>query len=435
MRSNQVVQVIQAPKPNKHFLELLGEYRAGVFSYQSIAVGFFKSLSEFHQNLILKLLCGDSTVLNAILVQGPDYQARINEIDDKLYNKVKVVDKSETEDGRVKYKLEKTFADSIKSFLAKGLNGIFQVLTNFEKCVKSSKVMEDKLKVHAFSKWNNMHKYMLKQTSFVHGVEELPVNVVQTLEESGLIMKEGKNNSSCFDFLLDNIKNQVSIFLYGYTKRLIKMRHNYKRKLQGGQEEAIYEGDILNLIFHLTLLYPQVSYSLSKSQESLNELKLTSEVINDILEDLNSVGLVKCRHGNDDKVKNFATTPLIHNIFNPNALLERGFKNDIIVETDFNIYAYSTNLDYIEALLGLFTAIKFKLPTMIICSLEEDKIRRAFDIGITPEQILRYLNSNTHKEVLKSKNHLMNEQEIADAEKHYSYLPTNIVQQVRIWNI
>lgn|SRR3990167_8998283 len=435
MRTNQVVTVNQGGKPNKSFLDLLAEYRAGVFSYQSIAVGFFKSLSEFHQNLILKLLCGDSLFLNQVLVHGPDYQAKINEIDDKLYNKVKVVDKSESEDGRVKYKLEKTFAESIKSFLSKGLNGIFQVMSTFEKCVKSSKAMEESLKSHAFAKWNNMHKYMLKQTTFVQGVEDLSVQVVQTLEETGLIMKEGRNNSSCFDFLLDNIKNQVSIFLYGYTKRIIKMRHNYKRKVAGGQEEAIYEGDILNLIFHLTLLYPQVSYSLSKSQESLNELKLTTEVINDILEDLWSVGLVKCKRGDDGKVKNFATTPLIHNIFNPNALLERGFKNDIIVETDFNIYAYSTNLDYIEALLGLFTAIKFKLPSMVICSLEEDKIRRAFEIGITPEQILRYLNSNTHKEVMKSKNHLMNDQEIADAEKNYSYLPTNIVQQVKIWNL
>lgn len=422
----------QGVRVNKHFLELLGEYRAGVFSYQSIAVGFFKSLSEFHQNLILKLLCGEKIPIQYILVQGPDYQSKINEIDEKLYNKVKVVDKHEIE-GLMNYKLEKNFADSIRSFLSKGLNGIFQVLSNFEKCVKSSKTMEEKLKAYAFDKWNNMHKYMLRQTSFVQKVEPLPTRVVQTLEESGLMMQEGKNNSGCFDFLLDNIKNQVSIFLYGYCKRMIKIRHNYKRKVSNGPDEAVYEGDILNFIFHLTLLYPQVSYSLSKSQESLTDLKLTAEVINDVLEDLSSVGLVKCKLGTDGKVKNFATTPLIHNIFSPNALLERGFKNDIIVETDFNIYAYSTNLDYIEALLGLFTAIKFKLPTMIICSLEEDKIKRAFEIGITPEQILRYLNSNTHKDVLKSKNHLMNEDEIAKADANYAYLPTNIVQQVKIW--
>lgn len=428
MRANQGGQ-----KVNKHFLELLSEYRGGVFSYQSVAVGFFKSLSEFHQNLILKLLCGEKIPIQYILVQGPDYQTKINEIDEKLYNKVKVVDKQELE-GIMNYKLEKNFADSIRSFLSKGLTGIFQVLSNFEKCVKSSKIMEDKLKEHAFVNWNNMHKYMLTQT-VAEGYPLPPPRVIQTLEENGLMitMQEDKNNSGCFDFLLDNIKNQVSIFLYGYTKRMIKLRHNYKRKVPGGADEAVYEGDILNFIFHLTLLYPQVSYSLSKSQESLTDLKLTAEVINDVLQDLSSVGLVKCKLGPDNKVKNFATTPLIHNIFSPNALLERGFKNDIIVETDFNIYAYSTNLEYIQALLGLFTQIKFKLPTMIICSLEEDKIKEAFRIGIRPEQILRFLNTNTHKDVLKSKNHLMNEEEIAAADRNYAYLPTNIVQQVKIW--
>ena len=130
-------------------------------------------------------------------------------------------------------------------------------------------MLEDKLKQFAFGKWNNMHRFMLSSRNRIEGVPELPSNVVGALEDVGLMMSNNeKNNAVCFEFLLDQIKNQVSIYLYAYCKHLFKIKYKYLRG-DKSNKEAVSEGNILNLIFHLTLLFPLVTYSVKKSQESL----------------------------------------------------------------------------------------------------------------------------------------------------------------------
>lgn len=424
---------------NKQFLDILSETVDSIgpiiYSFLSVSVGFFKSLSEYHQNLILKLSVSKSTSLQAILAMTPDHEAKMEELEAKFINKFKVIQKVNSEDGTVNFKLEKRFGDCIKAFIGRGLTTIFHVNQSaLSKCIKMSATMEDVLKSYAFKKWNNMHKFMLKKTSNVTNVEDLPPNVVGALEDSSLLMTRDRNNATCFDFLLDNIKNQVSTFLYCYCKHMFKIKYKY---LRGDKQhkEAVSEGNILSLIFHLTLLFPPMSYSLKSSADVLNQLQLTQEILDDIMNDLDAVGLLRIKRGDDGTIQYFATTPLIHNIFNANALLERGFKNDIIVETDFKIYAYSTNPDYLEALLNLFTEIKFKMPTFLVCSIEEDKIREAFNSGIEPAQILRYLNSNTHKEVMKAKMHMMTEADIQDIDKSYAFIPENVIQQMFFWSV
>lgn len=423
---------------NKPFLEILAETVESVgpviYSFQSVSIGFFKSLSEFYQNLILKLLCSKSTALDSILAASPDQDARMDEIEAVFINKYKMFQKVNSPDGKVHFKLEKMFGESIKYYISKGLNPIFTVKqSSIAKCLKDPVTFEEKLKARAFSNWNNMHKFMLKKTSGLMNVQDLPPNVVGALEDASLIMSRDRNNSVCFDFLLDNIKNQVSIFLYAYCKHLFKIKYKYLRG-DKANKEAVSECNILNLIFHLTLLFPTGSYSVKKFNETLEDLHLTYELVLDVMNDLDSVGLLRVKE-EDGNIAYFATTPLIHNIFSSNAVLERGFKNEIIVETDFKIYAYSNNLEYMEALLNHFTGIKFKMPTFIVCSIEEEKVREAFASGIQPNQILRYLNSNTHKEVMKAKMHLMTEEEIQNIDKTYAFIPENIVQQMLIWNV
>ena len=424
---------------NKQFLDILSETVDSVgpmvYAFLSVSVGFFKSLSEFHQNLILKLSSSKSTSLEAILAMTPDHDKKMDELEAKFINRFKVIQKVNGDMGQVEYKLEKRFGDCVKLFIGRGLNTIFHVnQKTISKCIKKSATFEDKLKSHAFARWNNMHKFMLKKTSNVTSVDDLTMNVVGALEDSNLIMTRDRNNAMCFDFLLDNIKSQVSTFLYAYCKHLFKIKYKYLRG-DKSNKEAVSEGNILSLIFHLTLLFPMMSYSVKNNTDAIKELQLTTDIINDIMTDLDAVGLLRLKKGDDGNIEFFATTPLIHNIFNSNVMLERGFKNDIIVETDFKIYAYSTNLGYMEALLNLFTEIKFKMPTFLVCSLEEEKIREAFSSGIEPGQILRYLNTNTHKEVMKTKMHLMTEDEIQAIDKTYAFIPENIVQQMFIWNV
>ena len=429
---------------DKQFLNLLCETvdstGSRIYAFQSICVGLFKSLSEFHQTLILKLVSYKSLTIESVLGQSPDYEKKVHDIDTLLINKYKIVVKTSqeskqlVEDKKAHYKIDKNFGESMKRFLSQGLELIFTVNSNtIQKCISRADQLDDKLKVHAYAKWNNLLKFMLKRATEVKNVEDLPPNVVGALEDSNLIMTRDKNNSGCFDFLLDTVKNQVSTFLYAYCRHLFKMKYKYLRG-EKSQKEAVGEGNILNLVFHLTLLYPVMRYSIGKSQDLINELQLTHEIVNDIMNDLDSVGLLKKQQNEDEKkISHFATTPLINNVFNPNVMLEGGFKNDIIVETDFKIYAYSNNSEYLEALLDLFTEIKFKMPTLLVCSLEEEKIREVYKTGIKPEQILSYLNGNTHKEVRKSRIQNMTEEEIREIETSYSFIPENVVEQLIIW--
>lgn len=93
------------------------------------------------------------------------------------------------------------------------------------------------------------------------------------------------------------------------------------------------------------------------------------------------------------------------------------------------IYAYSTNDNQLlQALLNLFTKIKNKFPGLIVCSLKHSKIIEAFQRGINPYQILRYLNSNVHPKVLEKKMFELNEEELADIDLSYGYIPENVVQ-------
>ena len=118
----------------------------------------------------------------------------------------------------------------------------------------------------------------------------------------------------------------------------------------------------------------------------------------------------------EKKVTSFAITPLIHNVLHGSSPLEKEFKHNIIIETDFKIYAYSHNMDYLESLLELFSVTRCKLPGVVICSLREERVMEAFRRGITPNQILKYLNTNAHYKVIEKKVQVMTEDELKEIE-------------------
>ena len=87
---------------------------------------------------------------------------------------------------------------------------------------------------------------------------QLSKNIMHTLEDSDMILRKASSHTRGFDFLLDNIKSQVQIFLYSYIKHLFSIRNSYRGKSQ----DDISEGQILNLILNLTLLVPSVNYNI-----------------------------------------------------------------------------------------------------------------------------------------------------------------------------
>lgn len=189
----------------------------------------------------------------------------------------------------------------------------------------------------------------------------------------------------------------------------------------------------MNLLLNLTLLPPTVGYSVKNSTENFKKKELPENLVQDVLNDLNSVGLVTVSRSDNKYIKAFASTPLLFNVLCGNVSLQDEFKNNIIVETDFKVYAYTQNSDFLYALLNLFLVIRARFPGMLVCSIEEEKICEAYNRGIDPHQILRYLNSNAHKKVVDKKIGEMDEEEIENSDRSYAFIPENIAQQIFIW--
>jgi hypothetical protein len=69
---------------------------------------------------------------------------------------------------------------------------------------------------------------------------------------------------------------------------------------------------------------------------------------------------------------------------------------NLIVETNFRIYAYTNSKLHIK-LLKKFAMIEYLLPNLVVANLTEDAIKGAYNEGITKEQIIKFLNKNIHK--------------------------------------
>ena len=96
-----------------------------------------------------------------------------------------------------------------------------------------------------------------------------------------------------------------------------------------------------------------------------------------------------------------------------------GGKGYIIIETNFRIYAYTSSPLQI-AILQLFSNLKMRFPNLVTGKLTRDSIRRAVAMGITSTQIISYLQTHAHPQMVAKNNPV---------------LPPTVVDQIRLWQI
>ena len=85
----------------------------------------------------------------------------------------------------------------------------------------------------------------------------------------------------------------------------------------------------------------------------------------------------------------------------------------VIVETNFKVYAYTTSiLD--KLLLNQFLLTEDSMPNMAIGKIRREEVVRAFGKGITPDQIISYLEEHLHSHTL-------------------SKIPINVHDQLVMW--
>ncbi|TAQ90558.1 hypothetical protein B7494_g1135 [Chlorociboria aeruginascens] len=101
-----------------------------------------------------------------------------------------------------------------------------------------------------------------------------------------------------------------------------------------------------------------------------------------------------------------------------------GSKGFIIIETNYRLYAYTSSPLQI-AVLSLFTKLSTRYPNMVSGRITRDSIRQAISHGITSDQIISYLSTHAHPQLLKTSN----------AQGGGPVLPPTVVDQIRLWQI
>lgn len=100
-----------------------------------------------------------------------------------------------------------------------------------------------------------------------------------------------------------------------------------------------------------------------------------------------------------------------------------GAKGFIIIETNYRLYAY-TNSPLQIAVLSLFTKLKTRYPNMVSGRVTRKSVGEAISHGITSDQIITYLSTHAHPQLVKS-----------STLHGRPVLPPTVVDQIRLWQI
>lgn len=100
-----------------------------------------------------------------------------------------------------------------------------------------------------------------------------------------------------------------------------------------------------------------------------------------------------------------------------------GAKGFIIIETNYRLYAYTDSPLQI-AVIALFTRLSSRYPNMVSGRITRESVARAISHGITSDQVISYLGTHAHPQMVKSA-----------AARTSPVLPPTVVDQIRLWQI
>ncbi|KAK8439512.1 RNA polymerase II transcription factor B 52 kDa subunit [Candidozyma auris] len=299
----------------------------------------------------------------------------------------------------------------------------------------------------ASQKWETILHFMVGTESAVPSK-----SVLSLLKSGGLMEGPGTSPSNLkitnagFQFLLQDVNAQLWTLLLEY--------------LNLTQDLHMDPVDVLNFIFILGSLELGKAYQVA----SLSDTQVS------MLPDLRDYGLVYQRSENSARFypTRLATTLTSEStgLKTPSMVMDQHLQStegdvegsssgQIILETNFSIYAY-TNSPLEIAILNLFVTMKTRFANMVIGVITRESIRNALSNGITASQIINFLEAHAHpqmralaKEKLDKKiefdaSHNINtaggapQSKSGDssvAQHKLEVLPPNVVDQIKLWQL
>lgn len=254
--------------------------------------------------------------------------------------------------------------------------------------------------------WEGVLGYMVGSTGIDlanNGVELSP-GVQHLLKQGGLVETRGRRveiTQDGFAFILQEVNAQVWTMLILY--------------LQNAEALNMDEVDVLSFLFTLGSLELGLPYSKANLTPTQSQM----------LQDLTDFGII---HQTSPSSSHFHPTRLATTLtsdangLRSSSLASSGSDSTkagfIVIETNYRIYAYTSSSLQI-AILQLFTRLLTRYPNMLAGKITRESIRRAVAMGITSDQIISYLTTHAHPQMLKKQ----------------PILPATVVDQIRLWQL
>ncbi|KAL7422462.1 RNA polymerase II transcription factor B 52 kDa subunit [Cryptotrichosporon argae] len=240
--------------------------------------------------------------------------------------------------------------------------------------------------------WESILKYMVSSgLSSAHAKTRPRQSVLQLLHASGLMADPnngtGRNTnydrltitSKGFQFLLEDRQTQLWQILMFY--------------LAGKQRTVERASDVLSLFFSLGCMQIGQAYSASKSfphaQTSLSNLEQYGFIYKPTSD---------APEGTDVFFPTHLATSLCSGDASASRSQSADDKRFLILETNYKIYAYTSN-ELEIAILNLFVDIRIRYPNLVVGKLDRKHVKAAMDKGISAAQIIAYLSSHAHPQM------------------------------------
>ncbi|KAK4689016.1 DNA repair protein RAD50, partial [Tremellales sp. Uapishka_1] len=298
---------------------------------------------------------------------------------------------------KMQYPMSDTFKKGLRNALTgMGISNAFGV--PYDRGPEDTVKPAEELVEYGEETWESILKYMVSSGlgERMGGVSKPKNQVLYLLHVSGLMADPldhtGSNpnyerltiTSKGFQFLLEDRQAQLWQILMFY---LTAMDAREQRS-----------AEVLSLFFSLGCMELGQDYSASKSfpyaQATLGDLEL--------------YGFVHKRKKVDGgKADQFFPTHLATSLCAGDASSQNqdaDEKRFLIMETNYKIYAYTSN-ELEIAILNLFVDIRIRYPNLVVGKLDRRCVKAAMEKGISAHQIIAYLSSHAHPQMyLSAKN-------------------------------
>ncbi|GHJ90361.1 hypothetical protein NliqN6_6763 [Naganishia liquefaciens] len=396
-----------------------------LYASEAVCLGMFRLLPPIPRQLVMSLIWSATNFrakdIKALLKMNT--HASNTDLERRLYPLIPLGILSISTHKGIQYvHMHATFRHGMRNALANGGKsnafGVSYVTTEGDKSVDPPPTIEE-LVEHGNGTWEGMLKYMVSSRLDIlrDNAEERPQEeVLDLLLQSGL-MTEATNKrsgrstlqitSKGFQFLLEDRLAQIwQVLMYYVTKR------TFENPRHGGDDGV----EIVKLFFTLGNMQLGRAYSASALPAAQAP----------ILDDLEAYGLIYRRYtfGDGKKHDQFFPTALATTLCSgASGAAGEGIgggqdgKGFLILETNYKIYAYTSN-ELEIAILNLFVDIRVRYPNLIVGKLERDTVKRAMEEGITANQIISYLTTHAHPQM----------------HKNNPLLPITVVDQLHLWD-